>query len=241
MTLALWLLVYLLISYGIGKLYEVTIGWKGVSYVFYPGLLVAAVGRLLAAVLSNQKIGQLDLLRSGGPSRGGSDKVSGGWWFRFLYAILPFAMCVGCFVISWHLLNEPLSFNRTLPVLAFEQSAVDKGVVVLGNFLGDILHSFGDQKLGDWRMWLFLYVGFSLIITSAPSQGDLISVGGMCGVVGLIVLGLGQAGVKVVAGGVYGGAFWKGFSFLIAMSLFVIVVTVVILLPVKFIRSSKEN
>jgi hypothetical protein len=90
-------------------------------------------------------------------------------------------------------------------------------------------------------MWLFLYVGFSLIVTSAPCQSDLISVGAVCAGVGLIVLILGQAGVKVVSNGVYGGTFWQGFSFLVAMALFLIVLTVAVLLPMKFIRSSKES
>jgi hypothetical protein len=241
MTLALWLLAYLFISFGIGKLFETALGWKSTSYIFYPGMLVAAAGRMLAAVLAGQKVGSLDVMRTKGPSGGGSDGVAGGWWFRFLYAILPFTASVACFVVVWHLLDEPMGFGERLPVLGFETSAFSTGLGTLGDFLSEIIGSFGNQKLGDWKMWLFLYLGFSLIVTSAPCQSDLISVGAVCGVLGLIVLVLGQAGVKVVSNGVYGGAFWHGFSFLVAMSLFVIVLTVAIMLPIKFIRSSKES
>jgi hypothetical protein len=241
MTLALWLLAYLFISYGIGKLYETTLGWKTVTYIFYPGVLVAAGGRLLAALLGGQKAGSLDLMRTKGPSSGGSDSVAGGWWFRFLYAILPFAACVIAFVLIWEALGQPMGFSERLPGLGFEAAAFSKGFGALGDFLSEIVGSFGDQRLGDWRMWLFLYVGFSLIVTSAPCQSDLISVGAVCAGVGLIVLILGQAGVKVVSNGVYGGTFWQGFSFLVAMALFLIVLTVAVLLPMKFIRSSKES
>lgn len=240
MTLALWLLVYLLIAFGIGKLYETTLGWQKVTYAFYPAMLVAALGRLIAAVLSNQSVGQLDLMRTAGPTRGSSDNVAGGWWFRFLYAIMPFAATVAAFVLVWHGLDEPFNFSERLPVLGFEQSAVDRSLGTMGGFLTDLVGSFGDQRLGDWKMWLFLYCGFALIVASAPCKADLFAVGATGAGVGALIFALGKAGVSVGAKGVYSGDFWSGFSFLLAMSLFVVVGTVAVVLPAKFIRSSKE-
>lgn len=241
MTLALWLLVYLLIAFGIGKLYETTLGWQKVTYFFYPAMLVAALGRLVAALLSNQSVGQLDLLRSAGPTRGSSDGLAGGWWFRFLYAIMPFAASVGCFILVWHGLDEPFHFSERLPVLGLDASAFDRSLGTMGGFLTALVSSFGDQRLGDWKMWLFLYCGFALIVASAPGKGDLLSVAATCAGFGVVIFLLGKAGVTVGARGVYSGAFWRGFSFLLAMSLFVVVGTIAIVLPAKFIRSSKES
>ena len=241
MTLALWLLVYLLIAFGIGKLYESTLGWQKVTYFFYPAMLVAALGRLVAALLSNHKVGELDLLRTGGPTRGSSDRVGGNWWFRFLYAIMPFAASVGCFILVWHALDEPFGFSERLPVLGFDESGANRSLATMGGFFSELVGSFGDQRLGDWRMWAFLYCGFALIVASAPCKSDLFAVGLTCAGVGTIIFLLGKAGVSIGAGGVYSGDFWSGFSFLLAMSLFVVVGTVAVVLPAKFIRSSKES
>lgn len=241
MTLALWLLVYLLITYGVGKLYESTIGWRGAMYAFYPAVLVTALGRLLATLLSNQKIGQVDLLRTGGPSRGGSDKLPGGWWFRFLYAILPFACSVAAFVFVWDLLDEPMDFGRRLPGLSLDSAVFDHSLSTLGSFLSEFVRSFGHQRLGNVNMWLFLYAGFGLVVAASPSRDDLISVGAVCAGAGVLVFLLGKAGVQVVASGVYGGVFWRGFSLQVAMSLFVILATLVVLLPVKYIRAPKDK
>jgi hypothetical protein len=240
MTLALWLLVYLLIAFGIGKLYETTLGWQKVTYAFYPAMLVAALGRLAAAVMSNQKVGQLDLLRSSGPTRGSSDHVAGGWWFRFLYAIMPFAASVACFILMWHALDEPFEFSRRLPVLGFDEAGANRSLDTMGVFLSSLFSSFGDQRLGDWKMWLFLYCGFALIVASAPGKADLVAVGATSAGVGALIFVLGKAGVTVGARGVYAGDFWSGFSFLLAMSLFVVVGTIAVVLPAKFIRSSKD-
>ena len=54
------------------------------------------------------------------------------------------------------------------------------------------------------------------------------------------MLGLNEAGV-VVATNVYQGSFWQGFSFLLAMALFVLVVTLLLLLPIRFLRKDQRE
>lgn len=240
MSLALWLLVYMLLAFGIGRLYEITLGWRTVSLVFYPGMLVAAGGRWLACLIGQHK-GGADVFRTGGPSSGGADSQGGGWWFRFLYAVLPFAAVLLSFVFVWHLLGEPLSFDRPLPKIGFESSAVEDTAHHASSALSGIFDSLGRQRLGDWRMWLFLYLGWAFIVASAPARDDMIVVGVFSAVVGVIVFVLAQAGVEVVAGRVYRGAFWDGFSFLVAMGLLVLVATAILILPLKLIRRPKEK
>ncbi len=204
-------------------------------------MLVAGMGRMLACLVGRESPGQFDLLRSGGPSEESADKKSGGWWFRFLYALGPFATSLLVFILVWNLLDQPMDFGRDLPRLGFETTAAEKVIKTGRQQLESAWSELGNQKLGDWKMWLFLYCGFALIVPPAPSRDDLVSVATACGSVGLGVFGLAQAGVEVVASRVYGGAFWEGFSFLVAMTLVVLVATLLLLLPLRFLRKDDRE
>lgn len=239
MTLAMWLLIYLLLTYLLGKLYEVVVGWKTVGFVFYPGMLVAAGGRLLACVLAQQKSGKVNIMRAGGPTDG--EPPAGGAFFRFLYSVGPFLACIFAFILVWsYALGEPFDAPR-LPRLGFEIEAVGEGASAVGNQLNEVLARFKSMRVGDWRLWAALYLGFALTVAPAPGRHDLVSVAGLCGALGLITFILAQAGVEIVAKGVYGGVFWEAFSLLVGMGALVLVLSGVTLLPIKFLRSNKED
>jgi hypothetical protein len=239
MSLALWLLIYLGILYAVGRLYVLTLGWKGVSYAFYPGMLVAAAGRVLACLAGQQVRGKVDLMRSDGPS--GSRNLPGGHGFRFLYAVGPFVATLIAFTLADAFLQHPIQFSMRLPRLALDVNAVGQSANTLGDFLSAILASFSDQKLGDWRWWAFLYLGFALVVTTAPHRNDLVSVAGFCAVVGLVGFVLDQAGIDVIADRVYGGTFWGAFSVLVALGLLVLLVSAVVLLPMMILRRSNKE
>lgn len=239
MTLALWLLIYLLLTYALGKLYEVIVGWTTVRLVFYPGMLVAAGGRLLACLVAQQNKSKVDLMRPGGPTDG--DPPAGGAVFRFLYSIGPFVACIFAFLLCWTLaLDEPFDAPK-LPRLAMEISAVGDGASAVGNQLNEVLGQFQDMKVGDWKLWAALYLGFALTLAPAPGRHDLVAVAGLCGAAGTLTFVLSQLGVEVVAKGVYGGAFWESLSLLVGMAALVLVLSALVLLPIKFLRSNKEG
>lgn len=239
MTLALWLLIYLLLTYALGKLYEVVVGWKTVGFAFYPGMLVAAGGRLLACLVGQQKSGKVDLMRSGGPTDG--EPPGGGAVFRFLFSIGPFMSCIVAFILCWSVaLDEPFDVPK-LPQLGVEVEAVGEGAQAVGSQLNEVLSEFKSMKVGDWRLWAALYLGFALTVAPAPGRHDLVAVTGLCGALGLVTFGLAQAGVEVVAKGVYGGVFWEAFSLLVGMAALTLVLSGVVLLPIKFLRSNKEG
>lgn len=240
MSLALWLVIYLLLTFLVGRLYEVSLGWRTAGLVFYPGMLVAAAGRLLACLVGQQERGKVDLMRGGGPS-GARESLPGGHLFRFLWAVGPFVSTLLVFVFCWHLLERPLGFSGRLPQLDLDFDAVGESASTLSSFLGAIAGSVGEQRLGNWRWWAFLYLGFALVVASAPSKDDLVSVSLFSAAIGAVCLLLGQLGVDVVAQGVYGGSFWGGFSFLLAMSLLVLAGSALLLLPLKFLRSSGDK
>lgn len=240
MSLALWLVIYLLVTFLVGRLYEVSLGWRTAGLIFYPGMLVAAAGRLLACLVGQQEKGKVDLMRGGGPS-GARESLPGGHVFRFLWAVGPFLSTLLVFVFAWHFLERPLGFSGRLPQLDLDFDAVGESASTLSTFLRAIVGAVGEQRLGDWRWWVFLYLGFALVVASAPSKDDLASVTIFSAALGAICLLLGQLGVDVVARGVYGGSFWSGFSFLLAMSLLVLAASGLVLLPFKFLRSSGDK
>ncbi|MCW8139102.1 MAG: hypothetical protein KIT58_09390 [Planctomycetota bacterium] len=239
MTLALWLLIYLLITYALGKLFEVVVGWKSVGFAFYPGMLAAAGGRFLACLVGQQKSGKVDLMRAGGPTAG--DPPAGGAVFRFLYSIGPFVACIAVFVACWTwVLDEPFKVPR-LPQLAMEVEAVGEGAQAVGKQLNAFLGQLKSMPVGDWRLWAILYLAFALTVAPAPGRHDLVAVAGLSGALGLVTFVLQKAGVEVVAKGVYGGAFWQALSLLVGMAALVLVLSTIVLLPIKFLRSNKEG
>lgn len=238
MTLALWLLIYLLLTYALGKLYEVGLGWKTVGLIFYPAMLVAAGGRLLACAIAQQKSSKVDLMRANGPS---AEPPGGGAFFRVAFSIGPFVACIVAFWLVWtYALGTPFDAPN-LRQLGVEVETVGKAATTIGEQLNEVIAEFKGMKLGDWRLWAALYLGFALTIAPAPGRHDLVSVGGFCVALGLVTFLLAQAGVEIVAKGVYGGAFWESFSLLVGMGALVLVLSGVILLPIKFLRSNKED
>ena len=240
MSLALWLVIYLLLTFLVGRLWEVSLGWRTAGMAFYPGMLVAAGGRLLACLIGQQERGKVDLMRSSGPG-GSRESLPGGQVFRFLWAVGPFLTTLAAFVFAWHFLERPLGFGGRLPQLDLDFDAVGESASTLGTFLSAMVDTMGQQRLGNWRWWVFLYLGFALVVASAPSQDDLVSVSIFSAVLGLVCFLLAELGVDVVAHGVYGGSFWAGFSFLLAMSLLVLALSALCLLPLKFLRSSEKK
>lgn len=240
MSLALWLLVFLVLSYVIGKLFEVSIGWKTVTWVFYPGMLVAAFGRFLACLAGQQKPGQVDLMRAGGPGDPPGNLPSG-TWFRFLYGVGPFLTSLLAFLLVWHFLDRPIDVDETLPTLGFEAAAAEEGTEAVSAQLSELLGELGDQRLGAWQLWTFLYLGFALIIAPAPSRNDLVNVGSFCALLGVGAFALSQAGVDVVADRVYGGAFWHGFSFMVAMAVLLLLASVLLIFPLKLLRRNPKE
>lgn len=239
MSLALWLLVHLLVSYGVGKLWELVVGWKVTALVFYPGMLVAAGGRMLACAIGQDKSGKADVMRSGGPT--GSQPPSGGTALRFLYSVLPFALSLLAFVAAWHFLDGPLDFSGRLPQLEPGVEAVGDSAQAAGSQLNRVWEEVRGTEIGDWRFWLFLYVGFALVVAPAPGQHDLVAIASLCLVLGAATAGLQQAGIQVTAKGIYKGEFWEAFSFLVGMGLLVLVLSCLVLLPVKLLGQKEKQ
>ncbi len=238
MSLALWLLVYLVVTYAIGKLWELVVGWKTTALIFYPGVLVAAGGRMLACAIGQEKSGKADVMRSGGPTD--SQPPAGGPVFRFLYTVLPYLLSLVAFIAAWHFLDEPLSVGK-LPTLEFGVEAAGDSASAAGNQLNAALRGIADQEIGNVQFWLFLYAAFALIVAPAPGRHDLVGIAALCCVLGVTTFLLNQAGIEIVVGGVYKSTFWKGFSLLVGLSLVVLLLSCIVLLPIKLMGRKEKS
>jgi hypothetical protein len=238
MSLALWLLVYLVLTYAVGKLFEVVVGWKTVGLVFYPGMLIAAGGRLLASVIAQQK-GKQDVMRSGGPSD--SEPPAGSAVFRFLWSIGPFVTCITAFILLFGVVLETDFDVPSLPTIEARAEAVGDAAESIGEQLNAMIGKIKRMRVGDWRLWAMLYAGFALIVAAAPGRHDLVSVAGFCVALGGGAFLLDQLGIRLVAKGLYSGTFWEALSFLVGMGALVLVASTVILLPIKFLGSKKDD
>lgn len=239
MSLALWLLVYLVLTYAVGKLFEVVTGWKTVGLVFYPGMLVAAGGRLLACAIGQQKAGKQDVMRSGGPTD--AEPPGGGAVFRFLWSIGPFVTCIAAFILLFGVILETDFDVPELPTIEAEVEAVGDAAQTIGEQLNAMIGKIKKMRVGDWRLWTMLYAGFALVVAAAPGRHDLVSVAGLCVTLGGAAFLLDQLGIRIVAKGLYSGVFWEAFSFLVGMAALVLVGSAVILLPIKLLGSKKED
>jgi hypothetical protein len=97
------------------------------------------------------------------------------------------------------------------------------------------------QELGDGKFWLFLWLAVSFVVGAAPTTDDLKSVFAAAAVsIGVVVamefLGLGVSIHNRVA-----DPFWHGFSLLVAYTLFVLVTSAILFLPVKLLRDSRKE
>lgn len=237
MAVAIWLLVYLGIAFLIGRLYALFLGWGAVRVMFYPGIVVAALGRQLACIVTGQKAKEIDTARKSGPTH--AQAPPGGLGFRALFAFIPFVLAVVTFLVIDTLLDHPIHFRAALPGIAIGEGTGhtlwDVGVA----YVRDMGHALGSQEIGNLRAWLSLYTGFALIVGGAPSADDAKSVAVGLAAIAVLLIGLQTAGVDVVYS--RSSTVWIAFSTFFALALFVMVASAILFLPIKFLRDARKD
>lgn len=239
MTVAIWLLAYLGVAFLIGRLYAAFLGWGAVRTLFYPGMLVAALGRSGVCVLTGRKTKEIDTVRKDGPV--GAQTPPGGLAFRAFFAVAPFLMSVLVFVLVDRLLDHPIGFRSRLPAIELEPQAGSTFLDVAIDCIKGYAHAIGGHELGDVKMWLYLYAAFALVIGSAPSADDAKAVAIALGTLFLVALGFGAIGLRFIISSFYGGDVWRAFSTLFGLSLFVLVASGALFLPIKFLRDARKK
>lgn len=244
MSLGIWLALYIGLAFLVGRLYATFIGWKFVRTAFLPGVVLAGTGRLVSCWLTGNDVKKCDCWRNAGPveTKGGPP---GGTVFRLLFAIGPFALALaGVLVADWAL-GHPVKFGAELPRIG--GNATDAGKTFFDtcfDFSVGMFHAMRHQELGNLSFWAFMYLAASFIIASAPSTDDLKSVAVACAVCVLGVVlnqfltGFLGVGIELHA---KAEAFWRGFSLLVAYTMFVLIVSGILFLPVKLLRDSRKE
>jgi hypothetical protein len=244
MSLGIWLALYIVLAFLVGRLYATFIGWSFVRKAYLPGVVLAGTGRLIACWITGNDTKQCDCWRNAGPveTKGGPP---GGTIFRLLFAIGPFGLALlGVLVADWAL-SHPVHFEAELPRLAGGAQAAGKTFLdTCVDFSVGMFHAMKHQELGNVSFWVFIYLAASFVVASAPSTDDLKAVAMACAACVLLVIAnsfiMGVLGVGI---DVHAKAetFWRGFSLLVAYTIFVLVISGILFLPVKLLRDSRKE
>src|SRR3954468_15581694 len=85
-SLGVWLALYIFLAFLLGRLYASFIGWKFVRMAFFPGVILAGTGRLIACWVTGNDAKQCDAWRKGGPADS-KGAPPGSTLFRLIFAI----------------------------------------------------------------------------------------------------------------------------------------------------------
>lgn len=241
MSLGIWLGLYILLAFLLGRLYATFIGWKFVRIAFAPGVLLAGTGRLIACWVTGNEAKKCDCWRNGGPaeSKGAPPGSTG---FRLLFSIAPFALAlVGVLVADWGF-GHPIHFDAELPRISTDPGHAGSTFFDTGiNFTHGMWNAVSSQKLGDATFWIFAYLAASFVVAAAPSTDDLKSVAVACAVLIVLVIASEFLGLGFEVRNRFAAPFWRGFSLLVAYTMFVLVVSGVLFFPVKLLRDSRKE
>jgi hypothetical protein len=241
LSLGIWLALYIALAFIVGRLYSSFIGWSFVRKAFLPGIVLAGLGRQLACMVTGNDAKSCDCWRNAGPSEG-KGAPEGGTVFRLLFAIGPFLLALaGVLLADWGL-DHPISFSALLPRIS-DNDPASAGRTFFDtcfDFSVGIFHALRHQELGNVRFWLFIYLAASFVIATAPSLDDLKSVAAACAVVVVVVIGTEFLGFGVELHA-KANAFWRGFSLLVAYTIFVLIASAILFLPVKLLRDSRKE
>ncbi|MEZ0229465.1 MAG: hypothetical protein ACAI25_12620 [Planctomycetota bacterium] len=240
-SLGVWLALYIVLAFLLGRLYATFVGWKFVRVAFFPGVVLAATGRLVACWVTGNDTKQCDAWRQAGPAES-KGAPPGSVGFRLLFAIAPFGLALlGVLVADWGF-EHPVRFSAELPKMT--TNAGDAGSKFFDTCI-DFTHGMYDamrhQELGDARFWLFIWLAASFVVGSAPSTDDLKSVAVASASSIVLVFAMEFLGLGVSIHNKLAAPFWRGFSLLVAYTMFVLVASGVLFLPVKLLRDSRKE
>jgi len=240
-SLGVWLALYIALAFLLGRLYATFVGWKFVRVAFFPGVALAGTSRMVACWVTGNDVKQCDCWRKGGPAES-KGAPPGGMLFRLLFAIAPFALAlVGVLTADWAF-GEPVHFGAQLPTINLHPAEAGKTFFdTCIDFLHAMYSALRHQELGDARFWLFIWLAASFVVGCAPSTDDLKSVAVTAAAsIGFVIVSE-FVGLGVVIHNRLAGPFWHGFSLLVAYTMFFLVLSGVLFLPVKLLRDSRKE
>lgn len=240
MSFGIWLAFYVGLSFLVGRLYASFLGWKFVRVAGAPGMLLAFLGRGLACLLTGNDVNQSDCWRGAGPSE--AKAPAGGTFFRLLYSIAPFFLAVAGVLVAGSALDRPVRFDAELARISSDPTKAGKTFLETTiDFTHGLFNAIRGQELGNTSFWLYAYLAWSFVVASAPGLEDLKAIAIACGVVVAASVGCEVVGVEIVVKSLYEAPFWTGFSLLVAYTIFVLVASAVLFLPVKLLRDSRKE
>jgi len=241
MSLGVWLAFYVILTFFIGRLYASFLGWKFARMAFFPGVVVAALGRSFACWVTGNDAKECDCWRKGGPVEA-KGAPPGSVGFRLLFAIGPFLLALAGVLAADAILEHPVAFTAQLPRMSWHPSEAGETIwSTWTRYTRGIWDAILYEPLGNFRFWIYVYLAASFVVGCAPSLDDLKSIAVACASLAVASFGLELCGVNVVVNWLHGGWLWGGFSLLVAYAIFVLVASGVLFLPVKLLRDSRKE
>jgi hypothetical protein len=247
MSLILWFCFFCLLIFLLEQLFSPLRKFRFFRVLIAPGMMVTAAGTLLGCVITGTKIQAIKLsLKKGEMIKHEPPRFP--ILAPFLIAVLPILACTAAFLYSHHLMDSPIHFEGELPRIELSQEALP----VLGSTLGSYFAAFlTPEKTFNFASvwtWLFLYLALCFLLAPAPTPKDLKYL--MPGIVllGLLVWSIDYMGVTFgwFSRGwwtrwAYEEHFWRMFSFLIGITLFVLVLSGLLSLLFRLVQLTRKR
>lgn len=175
--------IFFVIGYGLSwlqektqRLYQRTVGWKGILWTAWIGTPVHELGHVFFAKLFRHKITEVSLFRPN-PATGGLGHVNHSYRPYSLYQrignffIGAAPMIMGSIVLL--ILLYTIVPNGREIFLPLAHLPDDLSPALLFSALRAVAIPFFDpSNLGQWQWWVFLYVSFCVVSHIAPSPQD---------------------------------------------------------------------
>ena len=196
-AMTFWLLVTVLTAWGVHRLWSGMVKPKVFNMALLPGTLVAQVGHILGLLVTGATVSNTTLIKddeSGEPETTRNPQPRIPVVGPIIIGMLPILACAVAiyFVARW--LGSPILVNMDTTIVG---AALPTNLAGGWELLRDqitlvesIVTAISLADLGNWRVWLFLYLLMCLAIRIAPFPGYL---RGSLGAI--IILGIAAAAI----------------------------------------------
>jgi hypothetical protein len=192
-AMTFWLLVVVLTAWGVHQLWSGLVKPRVVNTVLLPGTLVAQLGHVVGLLVTGGTVNNTTLFKDDDTAAPDQTKdprpripVIG----PVIVGMLPILFCAGAiYVVSGQLGGQLAAEMRRETVTSTLPKTLAGGFDLVRDLVTQAEGTLAgplSADLGDWRVWLFLYLLVCLTVRMAPFPGNLRGALGAILVLGLL-------------------------------------------------------
>ncbi|MCZ6691989.1 MAG: hypothetical protein O7H41_20570 [Planctomycetota bacterium] len=226
MSFAIWFILLVVISLGIGALVEPWLEKPGFKYAFLPGVLLSGICRLVGASIAGITVHERKIFT--GHGRGIRVDTARAPWARvLLFSAISFVGPIAAVLVANAIFRWPLRLHNQLPGLYTDSRALVQIPGQMGQYLYDVWILLKTMAARDPMKLIWAYVFLGVLLSNSPGKRESAPLWGGAIIVGLLVsLGL------TVRGGTEGYLIyrnvWAGLGLAFAFSLLTLLVAFVL-------------